>query len=66
MSRLLVHCRLLAVPLVALATACGHPPLTAYATPQPIMLGPVQRPKPAPSPSAKVPTAGEEGGVAAV
>lgn len=29
--------------LAAPAAGCGHPPLTAYATPQPIMLGPVRR-----------------------
>lgn len=32
-----------AAALVTLGAACGHPPLTAYATPHPIMLGPVQR-----------------------
>jgi hypothetical protein len=32
-----------ATALAAIAVGCGHPPLTAYATPHPIMLGPVRR-----------------------
>ena len=34
--------RLAAAAALAFAAGCGHPPLAAYATPQPIMLGPVQ------------------------
>lgn len=44
MSRLESRARFVAASaLAALAIGCGHPPLTAYVTPQPIMLGPVRR-----------------------
>jgi hypothetical protein len=34
--------RLAAAAALVFTVGCGHPPLAAYATPQPIMLGPVQ------------------------
>jgi len=55
--------------LVTSTTVKGRPDYDLYlvSPPRPVMLGPAQPPKPAPSPTAKVPTAsGEDGGVAAV
>lgn len=42
-QRLASGVRFAAAALAAFAAGCGHPPLTAYATPQPILLGPVRR-----------------------
>ena len=43
MSRLRIFTAFVAAALAGLLTGCGHAPLTAHATPHPIMLGPVQR-----------------------